>query len=296
MLITARRTAVTAMTAMTLIVGVAATPGRARADIFNPVNCSTSPHHPSCRVKVDKTGRPPGRTGGQQDSGRGAGSEQTPSDSDDVDDGCETILVGTDPPPGATGPGGWYSTLCTTAQGSSQTQPQWVPDGAVPAPDPAVLAQQAVSMLRLPEPGVRLSPTPPAPQVVNVPSWLWLDASTWGLRSATASVPGLSVTATATPTRVRWVTGDGATVTCSGPGTAWTAGMDPAAASPTCGHTYRTPSTDRPGGSYRVQVTVTWHVQWVGGGQSGVAGPLSTTASATTVVREAPAVNSGVPR
>jgi hypothetical protein len=171
-----------------------------------------------------------------------------------------------------------------------------VPDEAVAAADPAVVAQSAVATLRLPKPTIRFKPAPPAPQFVNLPTWLWLAPGSWAPRAATASVPGLAVTATAKPIRVLWSTGDGAQVTCTGPGTPWRAGMDPAAASPTCGHTYRQPSVGRSGGVFAVRATVTWQVAWAGGGQTGAVPQLSTTSTAQIVVREAPAVNSGVLR
>ena len=93
------------------------------------------------------------------------------------------------------------------------------------------LAQQAARSLVLPPPAIRLNPSPPAAQLIHVPTWLWLDPSSWGSRTATASVPGMSVTATAVPVSVRWSTGDGGGVTCQGAGTPWTGG-DPMAASP----------------------------------------------------------------
>jgi hypothetical protein len=98
----------------------------------------------------------------------------------------------------------------------------------------------------------------------------------------------VSVTATAKARQVAFSTGDGASVRCTGPGTPWRAGMDPAAASPTCGHTYTAAS---PGGGYRLRATVTWDVTWVGGGETGTAGPLTTAAEVDLLVVEAGGVN-----
>src|SRR5690606_13770044 len=77
------------------------------------------------------------------------------------------------------------------------------------AVDPGIrlLAQEAIKHLRLPAPVIRLNPGPPAPQVVFVPTWLWIDPVVWTARSATASAGGLSVTAVGTPMRVTWTTG-----------------------------------------------------------------------------------------
>jgi hypothetical protein len=270
-----------------------ATTSPARADDpISPVNCSETPRHPTCRVEVQRPGRDPdGRSVDGSGSGSGSGTDSNAGG----DDGpCEWVRVSDDPPPpGVSGPGGWYSQRCSGDGWASGTRPQWVPDDAVAA-DPAVVARSAVATLRLPSPTIRLSPSPPAPQLVNVPTWLWLEQGSWAARSATASVPGLAVTATAEPVRVRWSTGDGTEVTCTGPGTRWKPGMDPAASSPTCGHTYRRPSVGRPGGVFAVRATVMWQVSWVGGGQAGTVPALSTTSAAQIAVREAPAVNNGV--
>jgi hypothetical protein len=149
----------------------------------------------------------------------------------------------------------------------------------------AVLAREAVSRLRLPLLVIRWNPPPPADQILHVPTWLWVEAGSWAEQSATASVPGLSVTATATPTRVVFATGDGAVVGCDGPGTAWQSGMDPLGASPTCGYTYPRH------GSYILTATVSWTVVWAGGGASGTLGPLTTSVSQPVRVVEAGAVN-----
>ncbi|MFC0531355.1 hypothetical protein [Phytohabitans kaempferiae] len=184
------------------------------------------------------------------------------------------------PPAGGSGGGAWYTRTCARADGgASQSQPIWLTDADVA--DPGVLAEQAVSRLRPPAPMIRTSPdTAVAPMLVWVPVWLWIGPSSWSARSATAAVPGMSVTATARPVRAQWRLGDGTTITC-GPGTPWTASLDPAAPSPTCGHIYRRPA--------RIEVTVlvAWQVTWVGGGQSGDAGTLTTTARLRAQVVEA---------
>jgi hypothetical protein len=155
----------------------------------------------------------------------------------------------------------------------------------------ALLVQQAIQRLDLPRPTIRLNPQPPAAQVVYLPTWLWLGGG-WSSLDATASIPGLSVTATAKPVIAVWSTGDGSTVTCRNGGTEWTPAVDPSKASPTCGHTYTVSSARQPGGVYTVRVTVTWHVTWAGtGGIAGDAGDLTTTATRTVEVDEAVGLN-----
>lgn len=165
--------------------------------------------------------------------------------------------------------------------------PAPVPVAVVP-PSPAEVAQVAVSRLRLPSPVVGTSPA--GDQVVRVPTWLWVDRSVWGPVSATASVPGVSVTATAVPVSATWSMGDGESVTCPGPGTAYGSGSDPASASPDCGYTYARSSAGVPGERFSVWVTVAWRVSWSGGGQSGTVEGLSTRAGADVRVREVQAV------
>jgi hypothetical protein len=64
--------------------------------------------------------------------------------------------------------------------------------------------------------------------------------------------------------------------------------MDPAGASPTCGHTY---TSVPPGGVDTLRATVTWEVTWVGGGTSGSVPPLTTAAALNLRVQEAGALN-----
>jgi len=183
----------------------------------------------------------------------------------------------------ATPPDQWYVGVCGYPPVVGLTKYRLF--GAPPGP--ALLADQAVKALRLPAPAIRLNPAPPAPQLVHLPTWVWLDASSWGSRSATASVPGLSVTATATPAQLTLTTSDGASVSCKGPGTAWSTGTDPKAASPTCGHTFTAP------GAVTVTATVTWNVSWAGGGATGTVPALTTTATVPAQVQESAGLNSG---
>jgi len=68
--------------------------------------------------------------------------------------------------------------------------------GAAPA-DLAVLAALARQTLGLPSPVIRSSPAQNALQLTNLPTWLWINPAEWVPESKTATVPGESVTATA---------------------------------------------------------------------------------------------------
>jgi hypothetical protein len=179
-----------------------------------------------------------------------------------------------------------------SADGKNHQGPIWIPAGGNAAPilSPAQVAEMAHKRLRLPNP--RISANPVGDQLVNLPTWMWLSSG-WGPVSATASVPGVSVTATATPTSVTWSMGDGSTVTCTGAGTPFWAGGDPKAPSPDCGHTYRTSSATQVGQAFPVAATVQWTVTWAGAGQGGTFPGLTTTGNAAFRVAEAQALNNG---
>jgi hypothetical protein len=199
------------------------------------------------------------------------------------------------PQPGQSG--SWYVWKCT-GPGIADAlyhPPVWIangqaPPGAAPTVSPAALAQMARNQLRLPTPVIAANP--PGEQLVSLPTWLWLSGG-WTTTSATASVPGVSVTAVATPTSVTWSMGDGNTVSCAGPGTSFPTGTDPHASSPTCGYTYRSSSAGQPGEAYAVSATVHWTVTWSGAGQNGVFPDMTTTGTAAFRVAESQAINTG---
>lgn len=135
---------------------------------------------------------------------------------------------------------------------------------------PAQLANEAVRRMRLSGPAIGIVPEPGKTGLVGLPVWMWTQVTprTWGPLSVTASVPGLSVTATATAQRITWSMGDGHTVVCEGPGTPYEDRFG-GRSSPDCGHTYTRTSAREPDAAYTVTATTTWRVDWAGGGQRG---------------------------
>lgn len=190
--------------------------------------------------------------------------------------------------------GAWYVWQCSTAGVADglYRPPVWIPDGQQPGaaqlPSPAELAAMARKQLRLPTPTIAANPA--GDQLVNLPTWMWLSSG-WGPVSATASVPGVSVTAVATPTSVSWSMGDGSTVTCTGAGTPFRPGTDPKAPSPDCGHTYHASSASQAGQAFPVTATVHWTVTWAGAGQGGTFPDMTTTGNAAFRVAESQALN-----
>ncbi len=185
--------------------------------------------------------------------------------------------------------GSWFWKSC---QDGATFDVVWLPEAVARiAPSPAAVAQLAVKKLVLPAPRVAMSPGVGVPQLVGVPVWLWLPVGVWGPVSATAAVPGVSVTATARPQEVTWDFGDGGVVSCAGPGTAYRPGVDDAAAaSPDCGWVFARSSAGQPGGRFPVRVTVRWGVGWAGAGQQGAVAGLTSQAVSSVAVGESQAL------
>ena len=198
------------------------------------------------------------------------------------------------PNPG-TQEGAWYFYECQDPRAplGVRSGAIFVPAGA-PAVPPAVLAQEASRFLAAPAPGIQLNPPAGTDHLVNLESWLWVDASTWGRRSATASVPNESASVVATPVSVTWIMGDGSRVVCRGPGTPYDPNRSPDSQHTDCSHTYRRSSASQPGERYTVSATSTWALTWTATGlvvASGTLPPLLRTSTTTLRVAEAQTVN-----
>jgi hypothetical protein len=288
---------------------------------WGSVACSQDPS-PGCTLGAGSTGTPtdPGSASPSSPTGDGNAGAGPASAQDTNPVQCTYVRSDFQAPPPTTGgvipadaeahplnaadstapasptPGGaWYVYQCS---GNGQRDavfrdPIWIPDAAATvgpaAPSAAALATQAENNLRLAPPLIHFSPT--GQQLVNLPTWLWLDPQTWTAQSATATVPGISVTATATPTFVTWSMGDGNIVTCTGPGTAYAPSANPSSRSPSCGYTYRRASSGQPDSTFTVTATVHWSVTWAGNGQGGTFADLATTTAAGVPVTESQALN-----
>jgi len=158
------------------------------------------------------------------------------------------------------------------------------PAGPVAPPDPRVLAQQAIALMRLRAINIGIVPEPRAGSVgiIGMPTWMWAQnpsQRTWGPVTKSASAGAFTVTATARVDHVVWAMGDGSTVACTGPGTAYQDSFGKTS-SPTCGHTYTRQ------GTYAVRATSYWTVQWAGVGQSGTI-PMDFTQTTNITMGEA---------
>jgi hypothetical protein len=158
------------------------------------------------------------------------------------------------------------------------------PPGVVAPPDPRVLAQQAVATMQIQSVTIGIVPEPRVGSVgiIGMPTWMWAQdpsPTTWGPITRTASAGGFTVTATAHATKVVWMMGDGAVVTCTAPGTPYDDSYGKRS-SPDCGHTYTRQ------GKYAVTATSYWVVNWNGLGQSGQI-PLDFSRTANITMGEA---------
>lgn len=248
----------------------------------NPAECTVNANDPGNQALYSSVGNNPGITassssGGVQVSCTDAPYFPTSADQAEVD--------GQHPP----NSGHYVVRTCSAGHGDPDPSRTlvWIPNGVAALPDPEVLAAQAESKLTLPTPTIDASPAVGLPQVVQLPTWTWLPQAQWTALSATAAVPGESVTATATPVSVAWSWGDGTTSVCQGPGIPFAAETgDASAPSPTCGHTYQVTSAQVPGQQFAVTATVSWAISWSGGGAAGTFPDLSTSSTVRWTVSQ----------
>lgn len=188
-------------------------------------------------------------------------------------------LLAGDPPGGTY----WHCVSCPGAGGCFLPLPIWLPGSTyTPPPDPRVLAQMAVTNMRLRAIAAGIVPEarPGTVGVIGLPVWMWVadpGESTTGPVSRSVTLRGFTVIANARLDRIVWSMGDGTSVTCNGPGTPYqdSYGRQP---SPTCGHIYTKQ------GTYTVTATSYWVIAWSGIGQTG---SISRSYASSTQISEA---------
>lgn len=187
--------------------------------------------------------------------------------------------------------GGWYWKYCgdqpdVKVVGTSNGA-VWFPAGGGAPVDARALASEALERTPLPAPGIRMSPQPPVPLLVGLPTYLWVDPAGWGARTASATAGGITSTVTAMPDLVVWDMGEGDVVECRGPGRPpGPSAVDPGGAG-ACTFTYPFSSARSGDGNFTVTATVRWQATWTASGAAG-GGSLGTVErSATTTVRVA---------
>lgn len=155
------------------------------------------------------------------------------------------------------------------------------PAGPAAPVDPAALAQTIVTQMELRAFSIGMIPEdrPDVVSVVGLPLWMWVDSpseQTFGPMTRSASLGGVTVTATAQVSKVLWEMGDGQAVTCWSAGTPFTSGHG-GQQSPDCGYTYTRQ------GTYTVRATSFWSVDW--SSTTGVSGSIPLQFESSRIVR-----------
>jgi len=176
---------------------------------------------------------------------------------------------------------------CWDSSGSVVYVKVFVYDSAHPfagldTPDRA--AAQARKLLSIANPTIALSPPTTVSQLVGVSTWLWL-ADPWQPLHASATLDGVTSTVTASPTTVVWNLGDGTTLECYGPGTAYDLRLPPSGQHSECTHVYQAKSQPT------ISATVSYVTSWTAStGAGGSLQPITRSSSVVINVQEAQAL------
>ncbi|WP_243400220.1 hypothetical protein [Arthrobacter glacialis] len=120
---------------------------------------------------------------------------------------------------------------------------------------------------------------------VGLPVWLWVENQTplsFGPYVQSATLGGVTVTATAKVANIAYSMGDGQTVVCANAGTPYVKGYGNTD-SPTCGHRYSQMSPGDGAQPYGVTAMSNWEVVWTSTGGGG--GVIGTTTQSQTQIR-----------
>lgn len=266
----------------------------------------------TCVVTVERPGTPmqPVATPGDSAGGEtrapacvGYGSTPVPC-SDPLfgtwSNALECYLKRTEPPPAPTSPlwggrypeGAIYDCVSVGVGPFTKVARIWLPQ-APQAPAVQMTPEQAARIvvtrmdLRAADIGIVPENRPGAVGAVGAPVYMWTapGPSTFGPQTLTGSAGGITITATAKVDRIVWSMGDGTSVTCRTPGTAYEDRFG-FAASPDCGHRYTKTSAGKPRNAYPISATSYWLVDWTGPAGSGGQINLDLTADTSIVVGE----------
>jgi hypothetical protein len=192
---------------------------------------------------------------------------------------------GNDPTPPDGVSNEWYRQICylpdmpprdTEPQGASWRRFEYVA--------PELLAQVAVDDVLAEIPTQTIETSPQTEAMVAIPTWFWVEGVPTEGVTASASIPGVTVTATASPGGVEYDFGDGTTLACQGIGTPYADG-----ATSDCTHTYER------AGTYTVAATILWTGTYTvnGGPPQPIETAVARTATFDLAVNEAQAINTG---
>ncbi len=170
--------------------------------------------------------------------------------------------------------GAQYFVVCTDADGHAFVRLITYQPG-VNVVDAATLARQAFKILPLSYPLPSTAPPSDQPQLVGVRTWMWIDPADYRSLTASVEIPGLEVTATATPQRVRWLMGDADhVVACDGPGTPYDPSVPDGAQHSDCSYVFQH------SGTQTITAIIDWAVTWKA--TDGTGGALPTVSRGTS--------------
>lgn len=247
----------------------------------------------------------PGSGSNTGSSGNGGGGGSAPPCRYELDDDYEPPVGEIDPHAGEDG--AYYLKICgphvTPGEPLSQLLISanttvtliWIPARLAPpvTVSPQALAAQASRFLPLPAPQVHHNPTPAA--VVNLPTWLWVDARSWGARRSFAAVPGLSVTVLATPTTVTWrLDPQRPPLHCRGAGKPYRSDRAARSQKPSCAFGFTRTSRQQHRQVFASSATSNWQISWrASTGVDGSLPALQRTSTFDLPVREVQTVITG---
>lgn len=160
---------------------------------------------------------------------------------------------------------------------------------AAPPPIPSALAEETAQEMALPRAAIGMSPPQGGDQLVNLPTWLWVE--NWSQQSTTASLRGVAVTVTATPAEVAWDMGAGDPPITCGAGRPYDPSVPASEQSTDCSYTYRRSSFGQPDERFVATASMRWAITWTSSTGAGGTFPLiSTTTTFTVRVTEGQAV------
>jgi hypothetical protein len=209
------------------------------------------------------------------------------------------VQASREPPAGSSATGAYYDCYNPDILVGTRTVTFWsdTPPPGIIQFTPGQAAQQLIESFLLRGIDIGFAPDPTLPNSrghVGIPIWMWVNDPqplTYGPYTETATLGGVTITATAEISAIVWNMGDGTTVTCANAGTPYQVSFG-VVDSPNCGHRYSRMSNTQPGGRYTVTATSLWDVDWTGGGETGTI-PLERASNTTVEVRDLQALNVG---
>jgi len=170
----------------------------------------------------------------------------------------------------------------------------WIANNTV---NPAVAAGAVIARFALQGVDIGFAPDPGvvgSRGYVGMPVWMWVNNVTplnYGPYSVVEEEQGVTVTANAQVTSIRWSMGDGHIVPCAGTGMPYQPSLG-VIDSPSCGHRYQTTSADQAGGRFTITATSSWQVNWDADGVTG-SQTVERSSSINVEIRELQSVNVG---